>query len=1155
MIEVRDIRKSYKTGSFEQKALDGVSLCFRDNEFVAVLGQSGSGKTTLLNVLGGLDHADEGDLIINGISTKDYKSRDWDTYRNHRIGFIFQSYNLIPHQSVLSNVELALTLAGIPRAERRERAKAALEQVGIAEHMHKRPNQLSGGQMQRVAIARALVNDPEIVLADEPTGALDNETGLQVMDLLEEIASDRLVIMVTHNPDLADRYATRVINLSDGRVVGDSAPVTPDEIAAAGRVAPVVIPADAMADEGPAEETPPDEILAVGEAPADGAPAVMPAVPVAPEGIPGSHSRHAGKGGAPTKKASMSFLTALALSFNNLMTKKGRAIMTALAGSIGIIGIAAILALSNGVNNYIADTEENALTSYPLIVTKSSFDMTNMLTATMGYGVEDEDADGAIDLSKPIPESTIMGDMFKQVKNNDLITFREFLESDESGVKPFVNTIQYTYDVEPHIYKTDTSKKIIQLNPSKMGALFTNNLVGSSFTMGGSFSAFTEMLDDRSIIEEQVELVAGKWPEKYDECLLVLNGAGEASDYTLYSLGVYDTTVMDKMTEDLLAGKEVKVPDTENTLTYEDALKLEFSVVPAVELYQYNSGQKIWSDITTDDAKLRKRIDEGIRLKVVGLVKPKSNTTMLTEGVAYTSGLTRELMRRAGESDVVKDQKDNPDVDVFSGKTFEELKDENAAFDMDSLFTIDQGALANAFKFDMSGLSGMSLDPNALKIDGNGLSIDPEKLMQSMDPNALSSAFDSKAMAKMLAGAPKFSVEDSGLIDDTTELSPEQQQAIASAAGQLNTGFIAWATANGKIVPGVEPDYSALYQEYLQTAEAQGIMSQVAEQAGAEFEKRINAAMSNYMQNQFAPYISASMQQMMQQAAQSMATSMAQSLQMQLAAATNAMGSQLSDAISQQLSSQMKQIEDTLAKSFSFDASAFAGAFRLNMTQDDLNALLTSYMNADDLSYDGNMAKLGYAEAESPHSISIYAKDFEAKQSIIDIIDDYNDAKKKEGREEESIQYSDIAGVLMSSVTDIVNTISLVLIAFVSISLVVSSIMIGIITYISVLERKKEIGILRAMGASKRNIANVFNAETFIEGLSAGVLAIAVVLIASIPVNIIVERTHDVPNIMALTPTNAIVLILISVILTFIAGLIPSQAASRRDPVEALRSE
>ena len=1155
MIEVRDIRKSYKTGSFEQKALDGVSLVFRDNEFVAVLGQSGSGKTTLLNILGGLDHADEGDLIINGISTKDYKSRDWDTYRNHRIGFIFQSYNLIPHQSVLSNVELALTLAGISRTERHDRAMAALEKVGIVEHAHKRPNQLSGGQMQRVAIARALVNDPEIVLADEPTGALDNDTGLQVMDLLEEIASDRLVIMVTHNPDLADRYATRVINLSDGKVVGDSAPVGDDGLAAAA-VAPASVADDEPVSAGEAAET--AEVAEPGEDAAAFVPAAATAAATADApaaAAPRSHSRHGGKDGSPTKNASMSFLTALALSFNNLMTKKGRTIMTALAGSIGIIGIAAILALSNGVNNYIADTEESALTSYPLTVTKSSFDMTSMLTATMGYGVEDEEAEGTIDTSKPIPESTIMGDIFKQVKNNDLVTFREFLESEESGIQPLVNTIQYAYNVEPRIYKTDTSDKIIQLNPSKMGSLFTNGVVGSSFTLGGSFSAFTEMLDDRSIIEEQMELVAGKWPEEYDECLLVLNGAGEASDYTLYSLGVYDTTVMDQMTEDLLAGKEVKVPDTENTLTYDDALKLEFSVVPAVELYQYNSGQKIWSDIESDKAKMRQVIDDGIRLKVVGLVKPKGNTAMLTEGVAYTSGLTRELMKRAGESEIVKAQKDSPDVDVFSGKTFEELKDEQMDFDMGSLFTIDQGALANAFKFDMSGLSGMSMDPGALKIDGNGLSIDPKKLMQSMDSSAVSSAFDSNAMAKMIAGAPKFDVESSGLIDTMTELTPEQQTAIADAAAQLNTGFIAWVAASGQIVPGDDPDYNALYQEYLQTPEAQTIMGQVIEEAGGDFENRINTAMSAYMTNQFAPYISSSMQQMMSQAAQSMATNMAQALQTQLAAATNAMGSQLSDAISSQLQSQMKSLEDTLAKSFSFDASAFAGAFQLNMTQEDLNSLLTSYMNGDDLSYDGNMAKLGYAEQESPHSISIYAKDFEAKQSVIDIIDDYNDEKKKAGKEEEVIQYSDIAGALMSSVTDIVNTISLVLIAFVSISLVVSSIMIGIITYISVLERKKEIGILRAMGASKRNIANVFNAETFIEGLAAGILAIAVVLIASVPVNIIVERTHDVPNIMALTPANAIILILISVILTFIAGLIPSQAASRRDPVEALRSE
>ncbi|MGI6221410.1 MAG: ATP-binding cassette domain-containing protein [Coriobacteriales bacterium] len=1085
MIEVQGIRKSYKTGSFEQKALDGVSIVFRDNEFVAVLGQSGSGKTTLLNILGGLDHADEGDLIINGISTKEYKSRDWDTYRNHRIGFIFQSYNLIPHQSVLSNVELALTLAGISRDERHRRAKEALVTVGLEEHMHKRPNQLSGGQMQRVAIARALVNDPEIVLADEPTGALDTETGLQVMDLLQEIAKDRLVIMVTHNPELAEQYATRIVRLSDGKVIGDTMPVAADEIAAAApaiAVAPLVADETAEGASEPISDEPTDTVAT--EAPAD-------------------------VKAAPAKKASMSFLTALALSFNNLMTKKGRTIMTALAGSIGIIGIAAILALSNGVNNYIADTEESALTSYPLTVTQSSFDMTNLLTATMSYGASDDSEEQALDLTKPIPETSIMGDMFAKVKNNDLVAFRKFLESDESGIKPYVSTIQYAYDVEPHIYKTDTSDKIIQLNPSKMGALFTNGVIGSSFTLGGGFSAFTEMLDDRSIIEDQMELVAGEWPDAYDECLLVLNSAGDVSDYTLYSLGVYDTTVMDKMTEDLLAGKDVEVPKTENTLTYEDALKLEFSVVPATDLNQYNSGQKIWSDISSDKAKMRKAIDDGIKLKVVGLIKPKSGNGMLSEGIAYTSGLTHELMKRAGESDIVKDQKDAPEVDVFSGKTFDELLDEESAFDMDSLFTIDEGALANAFKFDMSGLSGMSLDPGTLNLDSSGLSIDSEKLLQAMDSDTMSQAFGADAMAKMLAGAPQFDVSSSGLIDDTSQLTPEQQAIIAP----------------------------------------------VTEQAGKEFEKRLNAAMDNYMQNQFAPYLSSAMQAMMSNAAQAMANNMATALQAQLVAATQAMGSQLSEAIGNQLQSQMGKLQETLASGFSFDPNAFASAFQMNMSEEDLNSLLTSYLNADDLSYDGNMAKLGYAELENPHSISIYAKDFEAKQSVIDIIDGYNDAKREAKMEEATIQYNDIAGTLMSSVTDIVNTISLVLIAFVSISLVVSSIMIGIITYISVLERKKEIGILRAMGASKRNIANIFNAETFIEGLFAGVLAIVVVLIASVPVNIIVERTHDVPNIMALPPTQAIGLILISIILTFIAGLIPSQAASRRDPVEALRSE
>lgn len=1127
MIELVDLRKSYKTDSFEQVALDGVSLNFRDNEFVAILGPSGSGKTTLLNIVGGLDHADSGDIVINSVSTRDYRNSDWDTYRNYHIGFIFQSYNLIPHQTVAANVELALTLAGVSRTERRERAVAALQSVGLGDHVNKKPSQLSGGQMQRVAIARALVNDPDIVLADEPTGALDTETGVQVMDILKQVANDRLVIMVTHNPELAEAYATRIVRLSDGQIVSDSDPCDLDEdatgVLSGGSMATGAVMSGAEAATG-------DDADGMGASAGD--------------------TRPSGSG----KKASMSFLTALSLSFNNLMTKKGRTFLTAFAGSIGIIGIAAILALSNGVNNYINETEEDALTSYPLTVTKSSFDMSSLFTYSMGGSgtATKQAADSNPDDSGLISQDSIMSDMFAQVKNNDLASFKRFLESDESGVGQYVNTIQYNYGVTPRIYLPDTTDGITQLNPSNMEGMLSSGFTGSALSTGAGMSPFYEMLDNRSVLESQMDVVAGRWPGSYDECVLVLSSDGAITDYTLYSLGFYDPSVMEQMTEDALNGDTVTVPETSEDFTYDDALAMRFKVVPSTDLYSYNADQGIWTDMTSDTDYMRSRIADGIDLKVVGVVQPAStsNNVALQEGIAYTPELISHLIDEAAASDIVKQQQGDPDVDVFTGKTFDDLQSEQQqSFDMSSMFTIDEDAIANAFSFDSSSLdtSGMNLDLSS--IDMSGMSIDTSSM--DIDTGALDSAFDADTMTQLLQGAPQ---PDMSSVD--TSLSEEDQAAVDAVSASIVNGFLPyWYEQHPGESIGPDTDFTADFAAYMATEEVQGQLDEINLITGRYYRGSAEQMMQDYMTNQFAPYIQSAMRQMMSTAAETLMTQMQSQIATSMAAATDRLGSELSSAISGQLENSMSQLSDSLQSGFSVDAEAFANAIQFNMSQDDLTSLLSNYMNATETTYDSNLSKLGYAEYDNPQSISIYPKDFASKQSVLDIIDGYNDDMSARGRADETIQYSDIAGALMSSVTRIVDTISLVLIAFVSISLVVSSIMIGIITYISVLERKKEIGILRAMGASKGNIANVFNAETIIEGLIAGVLAIAVVMVVSVPVNIFVENGWNVPNIMSLPWGSALILIAISVVLTLVAGLIPSTSASRRDPVEALRSE
>ncbi len=1082
MLELKDICKRYVTQSFTQVALDNVSLAFRDNEFVAILGPSGSGKTTMLNVIGGLDHFDSGDLLIDGISTKDFRDRDWDAYRNNRIGFVFQSYNLIPHQTILENVELALTLTGVGHAERRKRAREALEAVGLGEHVNKRPSQLSGGQMQRVAIARALINDPEIVLADEPTGALDSTTSVQVMDLLKEVARDRLVIMVTHNPELAYRYATRIVNLADGKITDDSDPFDV---------------ADATRREA-----------------------------------------------KPTRKTSMSFMTALGLSARNLMTKKGRTAMTAFAGSIGIIGIAAILALSNGVNDYIKKVEEDTLSSYPLTISKQDYDLSSMMGG-QGTAEDSEDAGGASDSeddsvkkSDKIPVVTAVKDMFASVKSNDMTSFKAWLDDGGDGIDKEVNAIQYSYGVTPVVYRAGKGdEKPVRLVPNAMTEAMSGGASSAAMASMDSMgsSVFNEMIDDQSLLDSQYDVVAGHWPTSANEAVMVLSSRGTVGDYTLYSIGALDINELnDLVNSAMTADGGVETPETAADFTYEDALSTTFKVLSPADAYRKNEETGMWTDMSGDTDFMAAKVADGIDVRIVGVVRPNetANASALSPGIAYTHALTRQLMERAADSQIVQEQLAHPDTDVFTGKTFDELQGEaKQGVDLSSMFSVDEVALKSAFSFDTSALSGAAGGMDLSGIDLSGLDIDLSGVGKDIDFGDI--------MAK--APAPDFSGVFDGL-----ELTPEQMQQVGVLANQLFEGFMQ-SDQFKALTPEDLKDASKLaaaFSAYLESdATAQQCLAQLKALGGDALAERIQQAMTDYVQKQLAPYL----QQAMDQVMQSLGNQIAATVSTQLKAGAA--------GLMDQMATQMSSSFANLASAMHVDANAFARAIHFNMDAEDLSSLMMSYAKASKLTYDNNLTTLGYADEADPISVKIFPRDFEAKERVLDHIDAYNKQVKAAGHDEQVISYTDYMGIIMGSVTDIVNTISLVLIAFVSISLVVSSIMIGIITYISVLERKKEIGILRAIGASKRNVANVFNAETFIEGLIAGVFAIVVVVLVSFPVNAWALASKQVPNLMSLPVQDALALIAISVLLTVVAGLLPARSASKKDPVEALRSE
>ena len=852
MLRLEKITKEYITGDSKVEALKGISLQFRKSEFVSILGQSGCGKTTLLNIIGGLDKYTTGDLVINGKSTKEFKDRDWDAYRNHSVGFVFQSYNLIPHQNILSNVELALTLSGVRKKERRKKAVEALKQVGLGDQLNKKPNQLSGGQMQRVAIARALVNDPEIILADEPTGALDTKTSVQIMEILKKISKDRLIIMVTHNPDLAEKYSSRIIKILDGKITDDSNPYSVEE------------------------------------------------------------EKKEDRNSKANSKVSMNFLTALSLSLNNLMTKKGRTILTSFAGSIGIIGIALILSLSSGMQAYINRVEEDTLSSYPITVQEETIDMASMMTSLMGETEETEHEDGKV-YSKNIVND-MLSTISTKIQSNNLEEFKQYLDDENSPIKDYVNAVQYSYNLDLNIYKEDDDK-VVQVNPSQIFAKL--GMEGMSNMMLAETDVWQELLDNDELLQSQYDVIAGKWPEKYNEVVLIVDENNEIYDYTLYTLGILDQDELEEKYQKILDGEEVEDEDVKS-YTYDDLLNTKFKVLLNTDYYEKDEG--IWIDNSENDDYIKEKLEDAEEISIAGIIRPKEGTvaTAMSATVGYTKELKEYVINEVNNSEIVKEQKENPDINIFTGIEFPE--DTDAKFDFSSL-------------------------------------------------------------------------------------TDEQRMYMASLS---------------------EEELANLMQQYTENANA---------------------------------------------------------------------------------------------------------------------------------TYEGNLEKMGVVDLESPSSISIYPKDFESKEQIATEIENYNQKQRDDGKEENVITYTDIVGTMMNSVSTIIDAISYILIAFVAISLVVSSIMIGIITYISVLERTKEIGILRSIGASKKDISRVFNAETFIIGLCAGLLGIGVTLLLNIPINMIIKAVTDISGIAKLPTAGAIILVVISMVLTIIAGLIPARMASKKDPVEALRTE
>ncbi len=1122
MLRIRNICKTYKTGDLIQQALDNVSLDLRDNEFVAVLGPSGSGKTTLLNIIGGLDRYDEGDLIINDVSTKNYKDRDWDTYRNHTIGFVFQSYNLIPHQNILANVELALTIGGLSRKERKLRALEALDKVGLKDQAHKRPNQMSGGQMQRVAIARALVNDPDILLADEPTGALDSKTSIQVMDLLKEVARDRLVVMVTHNPDLANEYANRIVNLKDGHIISDSNPfIAPDT--------PLL------------EKTP------------------------------------------KVRKAHMSYLTALSLSFNNLLTKKGRTILTAFAGSIGIIGIALIMSLSTGFQNYIDKIQEDTLSSYPLTITSETADATSAIL-TMVTDRRENKVEG-----DRVRERQYLTTMFSSIGSNDLRSLKHYLDTHYDDYKNDVTYINYAYSIRPVIYTIDAADQLAKLNPSSlMSAMYSSQGTSfiSSFSMGGN-SVFTEMNDDLDSYKDQYDVLAGRWPENYNELVLVLSEPNSISDLLVYSLGLRDTSELRTIINNVMAGEESGVSNEAREFSYDELMNIDLRLIETTDVYRYNVKYDIYEDMSNDDDYMRDLYHKSLKLDIVGIVciKDGNNSMALSPGIGYRKSLCDYIVRESARTAIVSKQLANKDVDVFSGKSFSEVnEDEQEKLDFNDMVSIDEEMLKDAFKvnFDPDDLKFEEIDASRMeKIVMDSAQTAAQMIANTPDRTMLTGifalinssflsqqveAYDNANVTEKVDGEGEEAIITKVLTLDEEALNKAKENISASSYKRFAKTLIA---ASQQYIPEFQgTDVSAVLDmisdaQYASLAEGVKAMfdsyydslQQIAIDGQLGYEKQEegnDVIYSGAVQINRSALLSAQLgNQTALEKTSSVITQMINDFTvMMIAGQIGAATAQMMEPMMETFSSLGEVFNEDM---FSFDTDKFSKAFNFNMDQEELSRLMETMMSGtDEKTANKNLINLGYQDPEDPTSISFYFRDFDSKENFLAFLDRYNDSVD----EDTKVRYTDITGILMSSVKTIVDVVTYVLIAFVSISLVVSSIMIAVITLISVLERTKEIGILRAMGASKRNVSSIFSAETFIIGLLSGVLGVGVTLLSLPFINSIIHNVTDNYDVNAVLPKEAaIALILISIFLTIIAGFIPSKKAARQDPVIALRSE
>lgn len=1239
MLELREISKSYVTSALTQVALDDVSVTFRDNEFVAILGASGSGKTTMLNVIGGLDHFDSGDLVIDGVSTAHYKNRDWDAYRNARVGFVFQSYNLIPHQSVVANVELALTLSGVSRGQRRRRALAALETVGLAEHSHKRPSQLSGGQMQRVAIARALINDPEIVLADEPTGALDSTTSVQVMDLLQEVARQRLVIMVTHNPELAHQYATRIVELADGRIISDSDPVVGELEDADGDDGDAEGAGDGAGDGGAKgagrgaaraareaaalnDDTAQLPIISAGEqgdgsaaesngaAEGDGATENGGATEGdgANEGTGGAvgrkESQHrtsrrrtdraakrrghnknrvdVSRPGRRPRRVSMGPLTALGLSFTNLMTKKGRTAMTSFAGSIGIIGIALVLALASGANNYIITTQERAMASYPLTIERVGMDLTGVLsTSAAGEAAPN---DGKIHTASQLSNVTA------SMKTNDLTSLQSYLKGNGGDINKYVRTIEYNYGINPRIYLPKSSKGPVQVNPDVTFAEGSTNF--GAFQSMTSTNIFKQLANDRSLYENSYDVVSGRWPTAVNELVVALDSNGRLPERLEYTLGLRDYGQLQNAMAKLRQNEGVKLKNTAATWAPQQILGAKFKLVNVPDLYKYDAKYKVWSARDNDAAALKQIVAAGTDLKVVGIVKPASSgggfgqSSVLSPGIYYTGALTQQVIAKAAASPIVKQQLADPKRNVFTGKTFEEEAKEHAnpQIDLSSLITIDQDKLTAAFKFDPSSINAglNNLDFSGMDLSGavGNVQLDLSSLdlsqMPAIDLNGLdASKLDYSSLQKQfpqLANIDLAKVVQAALANGA--IKPGGSQALSNILTQVVGGFIPWYAQHGGDDDGGGPGapgqadpakIAAAVTKYLQTEQVQKLLAPIFSGDTIIDRAKLTANLTQALGNdpavqQIAENVSADLaSQISSKVASALSstvtTALSKAVGQLLQSSLNQLMTTLQTQLTAQVQNAMGQIMGNLSSAMQVDASKLKDAFKFNMKPAEIAALLTQLLNPNATTARANLLTLGYARADQPERIDIYPKSFADKDHVKSILASYNAEAKAAKQTDKVIVYSDLVGMLMSSITNIINIVTALLVAFVSISLVVSSIMIGIITFISVLERRKEIGILRSIGASKADIRRVFNAETLIVGALAGLLGVGVSVLVTIPANIYVADRFGVQDIATLPVSAGVILVVISMALTFLAGLLPASKAAREDPVEALRGE